>query len=68
LSVVASRYVGAYDKSVRANPWLHIGLTGVGALAVGYLVGRAIAPSSSVSSIEAMARNFDVDVDDAFDE
>lgn len=29
------------DTSARANPWLSIGLAGVGALALGFIVGRA---------------------------
>ena len=32
----------AVDKSARANPWLHIGMAGVGALAIGYLIGRGM--------------------------
>jgi hypothetical protein len=52
-----SRYVDTYDRSLRANPYLHIGLAGAGALVLGYLFGRATAPASTtvrgMSDIEA---------------
>lgn len=59
---VASRYFSTYDRSLRANPYLHIGLAGVGALALGYILGRSTA-SGSVASVQGMS-----DIEAAYDE
>ena len=39
-------FYGAVDKSAHANPWLHIGVASVGALAIGYLIGRTFSGNS----------------------
>ena len=57
-----SRYASSYDRSLRANPYLHIGLAGAGALALGYLFGRMTSSSTS-SSVRGMS-----DIEAAYDE
>lgn len=57
-----SRYVDTYDRSLRANPYLHIGLAGAGALVLGYLFGRATAPAAT-TSVRGMS-----DIEAAYDE
>jgi ElaB/YqjD/DUF883 family membrane-anchored ribosome-binding protein len=43
------------DKHARSNPWLHIGLVGVGALALGYLFGRSASPSTSTTQVKGFS-------------
>lgn len=50
------------DTSARANPWLSIGLAGVGALALGFLVGRTFAGSNRSES--AAGYDFDQATDE----
>lgn len=64
IGAAVSRYVSTYDTSLRANPWLHIGLAGAGALVLGYVLGRATS-SSTVTPIRGMS---EIDLEAAYDE
>lgn len=48
VKVRAAKVLGGFESSVRANPWLSVGIAGAGALAVGYLVGRGFLKDQSV--------------------
>ncbi|MES2964756.1 MAG: hypothetical protein V4760_12760 [Bdellovibrionota bacterium] len=59
-----TRYVDTYDRSLRANPYLHIGLAGAGALLLGYVLGRSTA-SPSTPKVRGLS---EIDLEAAYDE
>lgn len=52
------------DTSTRANPWLSIAVTGVGALALGFLAGRLFAGASVAVGEAAGGYDFDQATDE----
>jgi ElaB/YqjD/DUF883 family membrane-anchored ribosome-binding protein len=51
---VSRQYAGRIDASARANPWLHIGLIGVGSLALGYFLGRRLSAAPTDSDVKGL--------------
>ena len=47
------------QQQTRANPWLTVGLVGVGALALGYVFGRRMPRSSVAPEVRGIAREND---------
>lgn len=71
---VASREIfSRYDQSARSSPWVHIGFVGLGAMFIGYALGRSSSPRrvsvirSRPSYSTEMGRGYE-DFDDALDE
>ena len=57
-------YAKSYDRSLRSNPYLHLGLAGAGALFLGYLFGRATSVPPEVAPIGSSS----FDIDEGYDE
>lgn len=50
--------ISRLDRRAKRSPWLHVGIAGLGGLALGLALGRAVA--ESVANIESFSdRDFD---------
>lgn len=60
-------FIGRVDRSARSNPWIGIGLAGVGAFALGYVLAKSFSSDSSPSMEAAStmgSRSSLMDLDD----
>ena len=53
LKMRAGDLVNDFSRHVRTNPWMHVAIAGTGALAVGYLLGRAFFKDDADRPVEA---------------